>query len=278
MAPRRTPRKAISHEEAWEKIQGVRHINNQHLKKNQEKALKAIKSPPVTEKGKKFHKRLNEVRAKCNRDGDHAVRLCCIGLTQSLVVDMNNDQWSLLLDKLEKEKNEPVSNPNNNIIYEQASLNGIASIFDSRLCDMIKKIPIRIDIWTAAVTMIFPPWNEGTCTLILDIANGADDLAMTLFGTTFTFTGQAQHIMISGGPKLTVPGTEFTLKGAKKEAIAKVFGLRVYEAIADHFESEGGSAKDLSENLSMTVKREGAVIEISLGLLRAIELAKILYT
>ncbi|ODM15238.1 hypothetical protein SI65_09179 [Aspergillus cristatus] len=191
---------------------------------------------------------------------------------------MNNDQWSLLLDKLEKEKNEPVSNPNNNIIYEQASLNGIASIFDSRLCDMIKKIPIRIDIWTAAVTMIFPPWNEGTCTLILDIANGADDLAMTLFGTTFTFTGQAQHIMISGGPKLTVPGTEFTLKGAKKEAIAKVFGLRVYEAIADHFESEGGSAKDLSENLSMTVKREGAVIEISLGLLRAIELAKILYT
>lgn len=105
MAPRRTPRKAISNEEAWEKIQGARHINNQHLKKkNQEKALKAIKSPPVTEKGKKFHKRLNEVRAKCNRDGDHVVWLCCIGLTQSLVVDMNKDQGFLLLDKLEKER------------------------------------------------------------------------------------------------------------------------------------------------------------------------------
>ena len=50
------------------------------------------------------------------------------------------------------------------------------------------------------------------------------------------FTGQAQHIMISGGPKLTVPVTEFTLKGAKKEAIAKVFGLRIYEAIADDFQ------------------------------------------
>lgn len=82
--------------------------------------------------------------------------------------------------------------------------------------------------------------------------------------------------MISGGPKLTVPVTEFTLKGAKKEAIAKVFGLRIYEAIADDFESEEGSAKELSENLLMTVKRESAVIEVSLGLLRAVELAKML--
>lgn len=51
---------------------------------------------------------------------------------------------------------------------------------------------------------------------------------------------------------MTVPTTEFALKGAKKEAIAKVFGLRVYEAIADDFESEESSAKELSENLSMT--------------------------
>jgi len=83
--------------------------------------------------------------------------------------------------------------------------------------------------------------------------------------------------MINGGPKLTVPVTEFTLRGVKKEAIAKVFGLRVYEAIAYNFVSKEGLAKGLSENLSMTVKREGAVIEISPGLLRAVELAETLY-
>lgn len=66
---------------------------------------------------------------------------------------------------------------------------------------------------------------------------------MTLFETTFTFTGQAQHIIISGGPTLIVPAKEFTLKGAKKEAIAKVFGLRVDEAIADDFDSEGVQQK-----------------------------------
>ncbi|PYH94468.1 hypothetical protein BO71DRAFT_483742 [Aspergillus ellipticus CBS 707.79] len=279
MAPRRFSRRAISHE-AWEKIQNTSRKNIRSQRQTHSDICKAVNSRRTIEKNEKFQKRLREVRARCARNGDNAVRLCCIGLTKSQVIDMNKDQWSLLLNKLEIERDGPILNPNSlcDMRYKHASLDGIAAIFDGRLCENIKKVRISEQYtWTAAVTMIFPQWNERPCTLIIDLAKGADELAMALFETAFTQSGQVQHIMTRGGPKLILPVIEFTLKGAKRKSIARVFGPKLSAAIVDGFNPEGSLEEESTENVAMTIKGEGAIFEIFLDPLRAVELAKKLY-
>lgn len=191
------------------------------------------------------------------------------------MVDMNRKEWSLFLDKIGNEIDGPVLRYSPALTYDFALLKGIAAIFDKQLYEIIRKGSFRADgkgRLTAAVTMIFPQWNEGTCTLIVNISKGAFELAKALFKTTITRGTQVYYIVVDDGPSLTVPRMEFTLRDAKKNACKEIFAPDVYAAITNSLGSDPWSA------LSMTIKEEGANIEISLDPMRGCDLAKMLYS
>ncbi|RAL07971.1 uncharacterized protein BO97DRAFT_229359 [Aspergillus homomorphus CBS 101889] len=257
MGPQKTARRALSHEEAWDMIRSVGYVRYRH-KRNSDKPSKEAVSQRGIEKRKKLNRRLYEIHATCCPNGERA--------------------WSLLLKKLEQEKNGPVLNIENAISYEHASLKGIAAVFETDFCDMIRRTSIRIKeqfISGAAVTMTFPRWNESTCTLIIDIAKGANDLAMALFGITCELVGHNRHIMTTDGLSLILPATDITLKGAKQQAIIKVLGSRILEALNDY--QQGSSAEEKFESVSMTVRGQDASCEVALNPSRAVQIAKMLY-
>ena len=222
-----------------------------------------------------FETRLLEVRQQCNPNGDNAERLVCRALNQSLVVDMNRKEWSLFLNKMRSEMNGPVLGCKPALTYDFASLSRIEAVFDKQLCQVIRKGSFQADgkaIPTAAVTMIFPPFNEGTCTLIIHISKGAFELAEALFKSKITRGTKFYHIMVGDGPSLTVPFMEFALRDAKNDALREIFVPKTYAAITNGLDSDHGSA------VSMTIKEGGASIEIFLDPMRGCDLARVLYS
>lgn len=226
-------------------------------------------SQRTLQKKRTFKNRLLEVREQCKPNSDHAERLVRIALTQAHVVDMNRTEWSLFLDKMGTEIDSPVLSCNPT--YDFASLQGIAAVFDESLCGMIKKGSFRADGITAGVSMIFPRWNVGTCTMIIDISKGAFGLAKALFKTTITKGAQVYHIKVGDGPSVRVPLMGFTLGDAEKDAIKKIFQPQVYPVEANGLDSDQVLAA------TMTIKEEGANVEIVLDPMRGFELAKVLY-
>ncbi|KAB8239924.1 hypothetical protein BDV35DRAFT_375089, partial [Aspergillus flavus] len=273
----RQSRQSITSQQAWEMIQINSGLTNQSLNQFQIKALNALKSPPVTDKGKKVRSRLDLVHATCKPNGDRAVWLCCISMTQSHLADMNKKEWSSFLAKLGKEKNGKIIDPLPT--YENPTLKALERVSSSTICDMIKKVPIegnKQSVQTASLTMIFPKWNDDICSMILDISHGVDHLARALFEASFTIAEQRRHIIISSGGALSAPNDVFILKGAKKRATEEIFGSMIYKALIDNPES-GGSDDVVLESVSMTIRREDAVLKLSLDPMRAVEVAKVLY-
>lgn len=88
------------------------------------------------------------------------------------------------------------------------------------------------------------------------------------------------HIGFEGGTILTVPNSEVTLKGVDNEAIATMFGSEIQQAIKESRirlrELEEGKLK--TECVSMIVTEKGAIVSLSLGLVRGLEIQKKLYT
>lgn len=88
------------------------------------------------------------------------------------------------------------------------------------------------------------------------------------------------HIGFEGGTILTVPNSEVTLKGVDNEAIATMFGSKIQQAIKESRirlrELEEGKLK--TECVSMIVTEKGAIVSLSLGLVRGLEIQKKLYT
>lgn len=88
------------------------------------------------------------------------------------------------------------------------------------------------------------------------------------------------HIGFEGGTILTVPNSEVTLKGVDNEAIATMFGSKIQQAIKESRirlrELEEGKLK--TECVLMIVTEKGAIVSLSLGLVRGLEIQKKLYT
>lgn len=169
-------------------------------------------------------------------------------------------------------------------IFEHASLEGIAAVFKGLICGAIRtSFPTSVKTYSkASVTTVFPPWGGPVdCLLSLDICESmVQALAMTLFNATVKWAESSLHIGFESGTTLTIPNSEVTLKGVADEAIAVVFGSEIQQAIKESRirlrELEEG--KLMTECVSMIVTEKGAIVNLSLGLVRGLEIQKKLYT
>jgi hypothetical protein len=77
-------------------------------------------------------------------------------------------------------------------------------------------------------------------------------------------------------PPDSVPNSEATLKGVGNEAIAMVFGSEIQLSIKESLRDlEEG--KLMTECVSMIIPDKGAIVNLSLGLVRGLEMSKKLY-
>lgn len=170
-------------------------------------------------------------------------------------------------------------------IFEGASLEGIAAVFNGLICGAIRTVSFSTNGKTyskASVTTVFPPWGGPVdCLLSLDICEPkVQPLAMALFNATVKWVEKSLHIGFERGTSLTVPNSEATLKGVGNESIAMVFGSEIHQAINESRirlrELEEG--KMMTECVSMIVTEKGAIINLSLGLVRGSQIKMKLYT
>ncbi|KAK3371618.1 hypothetical protein B0T24DRAFT_629705 [Lasiosphaeria ovina] len=167
-------------------------------------------------------------------------------------------------------------------VIERASLHGIAKVFDEYMCSAIRRVAVQNEI-KAAVTTVLPLWGGPVdCLMSLDICElEVKQLAMALFNAKVTWVGQGLHLVLKEGSTVSIPScSEATLKGVQDEAIIEVFGPEIREAIWEspvrNRELEEG--KHLTECISMIVTQNGAIINLSLGLERCLQLQNILYS
>jgi hypothetical protein len=169
-------------------------------------------------------------------------------------------------------------------VFEHASLDGIDAVFQGLVCGAIRTTsPLTDGIKRskASVTTVFPPWGAVDCLLSLDICEeSVEPLAAALFNATVKWAELSLHIGFAGGTSLTIPNSEVTLKGVQDEAIAKVFGSEIQQAIQQSRiriqELEKG--KLTTDCVSMIITEKGAIISLSLGLIQGLEIQKKLYT
>lgn len=169
-------------------------------------------------------------------------------------------------------------------IFEHASINGIAAVFEGLICGAIRTTSLFVNGISrskASVTTVFPPWGAVDCLLSLDICETrVESLAMALFNATVRWVKESLHIGFSGGSSLTLPNSEVTLKGVHDDVIAQVFGSEIQQAINQSRiriqEMEKGNL--MTECVSMIITEKGAIISLSLGLVQGLEIQKKLYT
>lgn len=165
-------------------------------------------------------------------------------------------------------------------MFEHASLEGIATVFDQYICGAIRRDPIQIDritFWRASVTTVFPLWGGPVdCLLSLDICEwGVEYLAMALFNAKVKWVEQVLHIVLNEGITLIVPNSEATLKGVRDEALIMVFGSDIHKAINESpvHRRELEEGKHVTECVSMILtKQQGAIINLTVGLDRGLEI------
>lgn len=170
-------------------------------------------------------------------------------------------------------------------VFEHASLLGTGTIFNKYLCDVIRKVCIRVgtsSVWKAAVTTVFPIWGGPVdCLLSLDICEwGVEYLMKTLFNAKVRSTEQGRHIVLREGTTLIVPKSETILKGVNESAIIEVFGSEIHKGIIEGpvRKREFQEGKEMTECVSMILTRQGAIINLSLGLERGLEIKGKLYS
>ncbi|KAJ6003896.1 hypothetical protein N7540_013178 [Penicillium herquei] len=172
-------------------------------------------------------------------------------------------------------------------VFEHASLEGIAAVFKGVISGAIR---IRTNSSStsgktcskASVTTVFPPWGGPVdCLLSLDICESmVQDLAMALFNARVKWAENSLHVSFERGANLTIPNSEVTLKGVGDEAIVAVFGSEIQYAIRESpirlRELEEGRL--MTECVSMIITEKSAIVNLSLGLIRGLEIQKKLYT
>jgi len=166
-----------------------------------------------------------------------------------------------------------------------ASLEGTAKVFERYICGAIRRIQAQTESmtsWKASVTMLFPLWGGPVdCLMSLDVCESdVEHLAMLLFNAQVKWAEDVLHIVLDEGITLIIPSSEATLKGVRDEAILKVFGSEIHNAINEspirRRELKGNKQK--TECVSMILTKNGAIINLSLGLDRSLEIEKKLYT
>jgi hypothetical protein len=320
---KRPPRRPISFGGAWSKIEEAARtiIDSQTLRHGKDERAVALAVASLSQTGdsakdQKFRSFLDSVQLKCRPNGAAGVLLCVVGVGKDNITSMNNSQRVALLDKLASERNGPLLGSKvlkgiassrripeveeeedqpilptphgqstiDGETYEHASLEGIATVFNDHIRDIISRIPTQVNgetIWKAAVTTAFPLWGGlVNCLISLDICMlGVDYLAMALFNARISPAESLRRITFDEGPTLIVPNSESTMKGVKEEAIIKVFGAEIHEAIriSPLRRKELEQGKGLTECVSMIVTRQGAIVNLSLDLNRGIEISRKLY-
>jgi hypothetical protein len=202
---------------------------------------------------------------------------------QSLLIDgLQNDP------EISGEHDRLSSNPNftshqQHLVFEKASLQGIATVFDPYVCDAIMRdTPQSGDITClkAAVTMDFPFEGLVDCLMSLAIHESkVEYLAMALFNVQVESVGHVRYVTLTGGARL-ISNAEVTLKGAQDNAIISVFGPEVYKAVATSRmrKREIEEGKDITEGVSMILSSTGDIINLSLGVKGGVQIRTKLYT
>jgi hypothetical protein len=165
-------------------------------------------------------------------------------------------------------------------VIENASLQGIAKVFDEYMCSAIRRVTAQSGL-KAAVTTVLPLWGGPVdCLMSLDICEReVEQLAMALFNAKVKWVEQVLHIVLKEGITLIIPHSEATLKGVRDEDIIKVFGPEIHDAITEspvrRRELEEG--KRVTESISMILTKNGAIINLSLGLEGGLQIQNKLY-
>lgn len=141
-----------------------------------------------------------------------------------------------------------------------------------------------ITSWKAAVTMAFPYVGKDDCIMSLAITESkVQYVAMILFNVHVEVESavQARQVVLHDGVTLTSP--EITLQGVYHEAIKKLFGHEIYEAIkvSRVCQEERQKGTRATRCVSMIIPSDpgvGAVINLNLGLREGAEIRDKLYS
>jgi hypothetical protein len=103
---------------------------------------------------------------------------------------------------------------------------------------------------------------------------------MALFNAKVKWVEQVLHVVLEDGITMVIPHSEATLKGVLDEAIIKVFGPEIHDAITESpiRRTELEAKKCKTECVSMILTKNGAIISLSLGLKGGLQIQNKLYT
>lgn len=103
---------------------------------------------------------------------------------------------------------------------------------------------------------------------------------MALFNAKVSLINQVRHVALNEGITLVIPSPEATLKGIPDKAIISIFGPEIHGAINENpirkRELEDGT--HVTECVSIILTRNGAIINLALGLDGGVKIQNKLYT
>jgi hypothetical protein len=168
-------------------------------------------------------------------------------------------------------------------VFEKASLDGIAEVFDAQMCAAIRTDTFDgAETAQAAVTMTFPSQGLVDCVLSLAIhASEVEHLALRLFRVHVKVAGGIRHVFLREGVRL-FPNPDVTLKGVPDEIVTELFGPEIHAAItASRMRNkeleEGNHATECVSMILPSDTREGAFINLSVGIKGGIQIRQKLY-
>jgi hypothetical protein len=203
---------------------------------------------------------------------------------------MHNTNWRILAqgscidtqqevtDILEiSSNNSRLTTAQEELVFENASLRGVTAVFDGYMCDAIRRVIVDGDL-KAAITMVFPGWGGPVdCLMSLDVCEGViAQLAMALFNAEVKWVEGVLHVVLENGMTLTTGTSEVTLKGVEDEAIHRVFRSEIHGAVRE-CPIRRRETKRATECVSMILTKNGAFINLSLGLEAGLQIQSQLY-
>ncbi|KAK8924450.1 hypothetical protein VCV18_004872 [Metarhizium anisopliae] len=175
-----------------------------------------------------------------------------------------------------------LNNPNFALVQgelvEHASLEGIAKVFDKHIRGAIRRVEVQSDgivSTNAAVMMEFPDFALVDCVMMLEVCKeDVERLVKDLFGIDVMSVMGVRHLVLGNGVKLTsnTSNPEVTLKGVRDEAILRILGREIHEAITAsrmrrrELEEARNCATECVSMIFTSKSGEGAYINLCLEL------------